>query len=172
MIGYLARNKFSKQQVEVENTGTEKLTPYMLAVLREQFDVADLLVHAKLASPGYVNIEGLTVQRIAANLNRVRALQYLSGGSVDSVGAGKARTKRGSESVGAHPAARSKAANLPAHPDQPRHGEGSFASRNPSQPTVKNYQDRSDIFQKSFTRQNNETEAMLRTPAKESYKAS
>jgi len=31
--------------------------------------------------------------------------------------------------------------------------------RNMSQPNVKNYQDRSDIFQKSFSKMNNETDA-------------
>ena len=46
--------KFPECALDIENVN-EKLTPYMLAVLRQQFEVADLLVASNLAEPLYVN---------------------------------------------------------------------------------------------------------------------
>lgn len=55
----------------------EKLTPYMLAVLREQFSVADLLESAGLASRGYKNRDGETVVSIAKRLQLPLSMKYL-----------------------------------------------------------------------------------------------
>ena len=49
----------------------------MTAVLREQFEIANLLLKNNLATKGYVNREGRDVRQIAEDANRVRALNYL-----------------------------------------------------------------------------------------------
>lgn len=49
----------------------------MTAVLRESFDIANLLLKNNLATKGYVNREGRDVRQIAEDSNRLRALAYL-----------------------------------------------------------------------------------------------
>ena len=49
----------------------------MTAVLRDQFEIANLLVKNNLATRGYVNREGRDVRIIAEDANKVRALAYL-----------------------------------------------------------------------------------------------
>lgn len=49
----------------------------MTAVLRENFEIANLLIKNNLATKGYVNREGRDVRQIAEDGNRVRALAYL-----------------------------------------------------------------------------------------------
>ena len=49
----------------------------MTAVLREQFEIANLLLKNNLATKGYVNREGRDVRQIAEDANRVKALNYL-----------------------------------------------------------------------------------------------
>jgi hypothetical protein len=49
----------------------------MTAVLRENFDIGNLLLKNNLATKGYVNREGRDVRQIAEDQNRVRALAYL-----------------------------------------------------------------------------------------------
>ena len=49
----------------------------MTAVLRENFEIANLLLKNNLATKGYVNREGRDVRQIAEDQNRVRALAYL-----------------------------------------------------------------------------------------------
>ena len=49
----------------------------MTAVLRENFEIANLLLKNNLATKGYVNREGRDVRQIAVDSNRVRALAYL-----------------------------------------------------------------------------------------------
>lgn len=49
----------------------------MIAVLRENFDIANLLLKNNLATKGFVNREGRDVRQIAEDSNRVRALAYL-----------------------------------------------------------------------------------------------
>jgi hypothetical protein len=49
----------------------------MTAVLRDQFEVANLLVKNNLATRGYVNRDGRDVRMIAEDLNKVRAMAYL-----------------------------------------------------------------------------------------------
>ena len=63
-------------QAEIENS-VEGLTPFMTAVMRDQFDVANQLVKNNLATRGYVNREGRDIRTIAEDANRVRALAYL-----------------------------------------------------------------------------------------------
>jgi hypothetical protein len=68
----------------------------MTAVLRENFEIANLLLKNDLATKGYVNRDGRDVRQIAEDGNRVRSLAYLDNreiprqqlkrdGSVDSV---------------------------------------------------------------------------------------
>jgi len=49
----------------------------MTAVLRESFEIANLLLKNNLATKGYVNREGRDVRQIAEDSNRLRALAYL-----------------------------------------------------------------------------------------------
>jgi|FrelakmetLWP11LW_1041352.scaffolds.fasta_scaffold10952_3 hypothetical protein len=49
----------------------------MAAVLRELFDVADLLVKNNLATRDYVNREGRDVRQVAEDSGRDRVLSYL-----------------------------------------------------------------------------------------------
>lgn len=68
--------RFQECALDIENV-QEKLTPYMLAVLREQFEVADLLVAANMAEPLYVNKDGENVEAIAERLCLPVSLEYL-----------------------------------------------------------------------------------------------
>lgn len=52
VIALVQAARFKGNAFDIENV-QEKLTPYMLAVLREQFTIADLLVSAQLANPNY-----------------------------------------------------------------------------------------------------------------------
>ena len=63
-------------QAEVENV-SEAQTPFMTAVLRENFEIANLLLKNNLATKGYVNREGRDVRQIAEDQNRQRVLAYL-----------------------------------------------------------------------------------------------
>lgn len=64
------------EKADVENNA-ENMTPFMTAVLREKFEIANLLEKNNLAKRGYVNKDGLTVRQIAENQNRVRVLAFL-----------------------------------------------------------------------------------------------
>lgn len=55
----------------------EALTPYMTAVLREHFEIANLLLKNNLATKGYENREGRNVRQIAEDGNRARVLAFL-----------------------------------------------------------------------------------------------
>ena len=126
MINYLVQNKYFRDSVEVENS-TEHLTPYMLAVLREQFEVADWLVANQFANPDYVNVEGLTLHQLATNMNRVRVLDYLAG-KITKYAIGS--NKRSSGSM--EPIARAKESNktLPTSPKPTQKNPSKFNSRN------------------------------------------
>jgi len=76
IVRWCNENKKSAAQAELENS-VEALTPYMTAVLREHFDIANLLMKNNLATKGYVNREGRDVRQIAEDSNRVRALAFL-----------------------------------------------------------------------------------------------
>lgn len=76
LISYCVSKNITAAQAEVENT-VEGLTPFMTAVLRDQFEVANLLVKNNLATRGYVNREGRDIRTIAEAANKVRALAYL-----------------------------------------------------------------------------------------------
>lgn len=52
VIALVQAARFKGNAFDIENV-QEKLTPYMLAVLREQFTIADLLVSAQLSNPNY-----------------------------------------------------------------------------------------------------------------------
>ena len=71
-----AANNISCAQAEKENQ-SEAHTPFMTAVLRENFEIANLLLKNNLATKGFVNREGRDVRQIAEDSNRVRALAYL-----------------------------------------------------------------------------------------------
>ena len=99
IISWSVTNNLTAEHAEVENT-VEHLTPFMTAVLRDQFEVANLLIKNNLATRTYRNIEGRDLRQIAEDANRVRALAYLDNreiprqvynrnGSVDTINAGK-----------------------------------------------------------------------------------
>ena len=46
------------------------MTPFMTAVMREQFDIANQLVKNNLATRGYVNRDGRDVRQIAEDANK------------------------------------------------------------------------------------------------------
>ena len=62
--------------IDVEND-QEKCTPYMLAVLRENFEAADFMLDNKLASPFFKNKQGDTVFDIVNRLRITNVQQYL-----------------------------------------------------------------------------------------------
>ena len=99
IISWSVTNNLTAEHAEVENT-VEHLTPFMTAVLRDQFEVANLLIKNNLATRTYRNIEGRDLRQIAEDANRVRALAYLDNreiprqvynrnGSVDTINVGK-----------------------------------------------------------------------------------
>lgn len=76
IISWCVAKNITAAQAEVENT-VEHLTPYMTAVLRDQFDIANQLIKNNLATREYRNIDGRDVHQIAEDSGRVRALAYL-----------------------------------------------------------------------------------------------
>ena len=76
IIRWCVSKNITASQAEVESS-VEKLTPFMTAVLREQFEIANLLVKNNLATRGYVNCNGQNIRQIAEESGRVRALAYL-----------------------------------------------------------------------------------------------
>lgn len=63
------RKNITAAQAEVENT-VERMTPFMTAVMRDQFKVANQLVKYNLATRGYVNRDGRDVRQIAEDANK------------------------------------------------------------------------------------------------------
>lgn len=76
IINWSISQNISVEQAEVENT-VEHLTPFMTAVLRDQFEIANILIKNNLATRTYRNIEGRDIHQIAEDANKVRALAYL-----------------------------------------------------------------------------------------------
>ena len=76
LVRWCVLKGITAQQAEVENS-LEKLTPYMTAVLREKFDIANLLIKNNLATKGYINRDGRSLRQIAEHANRQRALAYI-----------------------------------------------------------------------------------------------
>ena len=66
----------AKYPLDIENTH-EKLTPYMLAVLRENFDIASVLIESGKCDMVYKNVKGETVFNIAHNLDIKPVMKYL-----------------------------------------------------------------------------------------------
>ena len=60
LISWSVSRNLTAEQTELENT-VEHLTPYMTAVLRDQFEIANLLIKNNLATKTYKNIEGRDV---------------------------------------------------------------------------------------------------------------
>lgn len=60
LISWSVSRNLTAEQTELENT-VEHLTPYMTAVLRDQFEIANLLIKNNLATRTYKNIEGRDV---------------------------------------------------------------------------------------------------------------
>lgn len=69
IIAWSTRKNITAAQAEVENT-TDCMTPFMTAVMREQFDIANQLVKNNLATRGYVNRDGRDVRQIAEDANK------------------------------------------------------------------------------------------------------
>ena len=61
IISWCVTKNITAAQAEIENMA-ESLTPFMTAVLRDQFDIANLLIKNNLATRGYVNREGRDVR--------------------------------------------------------------------------------------------------------------
>lgn len=78
IIEYLAKNSKTAADVDIEST-MDHFTPYMVAVIQEHFEIADLLLKHGLANQNYQNIEGLTIQDKALYMNKARVLHYLDG---------------------------------------------------------------------------------------------
>ena len=76
LISWCVSKNIAAAQAEVENT-VEGLTPFMAAVMRDQFEVANQLIKNNLATRGYVNREGRDIRTIAEVANNMRALAYL-----------------------------------------------------------------------------------------------
>lgn len=57
IVSWCISKNITAAQAEVENT-IEHYTPFMTAVLRDQFDIATLLIKNNLATRTYKNIEG------------------------------------------------------------------------------------------------------------------
>lgn len=76
LISWCVSKNITAAQAEVENVA-EGLTPFMTAVLRDQFEVANQLVKNNLATRGYVNKDGRDIRQIAEDANKERALAYL-----------------------------------------------------------------------------------------------
>jgi hypothetical protein len=62
--------------LDVENN-QEHCTPYLLAVLRENFESADFMCDNKLANPFYKNQDGETVFDIVNRLKILNVQKYL-----------------------------------------------------------------------------------------------
>ena len=60
LISWSVSRNLTAEQTELENT-VEHLTPFMTAVLRDQFEIANLLIKNNLATRTYKNIEGRDV---------------------------------------------------------------------------------------------------------------
>ena len=56
----------------------------MTAVLREKFEIANLLLKNNIATKGYVNKEGRDVRQIAEDNNKERVLAYLDNREIPS----------------------------------------------------------------------------------------
>lgn len=83
IISWCVANNVTAEKADVENTA-ENMTPFMTAVLREKFEIANLLEKNNLAKRGYVNKDGRTVRQIAEDANRVRVLAFLDNKEIPS----------------------------------------------------------------------------------------
>ena len=66
----------AKYPLDIENN-QEKLTPYMLAVLRENFDIAQILLNSGYCDMLYKNVDGETVFDIAKRLDIIPVQKFL-----------------------------------------------------------------------------------------------
>ena len=107
-VRWCVQKNYTAARAEIENSA-ECQTPFMTAVLRERFEIADLLLKNNLATKGYVNREGRSVHQIAEDQNKTNAIAYLGGelhsqkfkrdGSVNKIGTSlPATNRRGSPS--------------------------------------------------------------------------
>ena len=55
------------------------MTPFMTAVMKDQTEIADLLLKHNLATKGYLNRDGKSVLQMAEEANRDYAIAYLNG---------------------------------------------------------------------------------------------
>ena len=95
VILWSVANNITCAQAELENQ-VESYTPFMTAVLRQNFDIANLLLKNGLATQGYVNREGRDARQISADRNRHRSvtqncIAFLDNGEMPS---DKTTTKR------------------------------------------------------------------------------
>ena len=116
----------------------------MVAVIQEQFEIADLLIKHGLADQNYQNIEGLTIQDKALYMNKSRVLHYLDG-RLPASNSIKTRTKRQSGSMEINGAPNKNAPKNAQNKSQILAPVKNFNSRNMSQPNISN-NEKSDIF--------------------------
>ena len=76
LVRWCVSKGMTAAQAEIENS-SERQTPFMTAVLRENFDIASILLKNNLATKGYVNADGRDCRQIAEDMNKVRAMAYL-----------------------------------------------------------------------------------------------
>lgn len=95
LVSWCVSKNITATQAELENS-IECQTPYMTAVLRDQFDLANLLIKNNLATRGYVNRDGRDVRTIAEDLNKVRALAFLDNREIPQL----SKIQRSSASIG------------------------------------------------------------------------
>jgi len=64
----------------------------MTAVLRENFEIANMLLKNNLATKGYVNREGRDVRQIVVDQNRNRCIAYLDNREIPRKGFGREKS--------------------------------------------------------------------------------
>ena len=78
IVTFAKAKRLSPKECDIENhVEKENLTPFMLAVLLEHFDMAQLLLDANLATKDYVNINGRSIYHMCKGSKRKRSLAFL-----------------------------------------------------------------------------------------------
>lgn len=78
IVTYAKAKRLTAKESEVENhVEKENLTPFMLAVLLERFEIAKILLDAKLATKEYVNVNGRSIFHMCQSVKRRRSLAFL-----------------------------------------------------------------------------------------------
>jgi hypothetical protein len=68
--------KMAKGSLDIENS-YEKTTPFMLAVLREDYETADLLKQFGLCNPDHTNVDGKNVSKLCTAYKLPGPCEYM-----------------------------------------------------------------------------------------------